>query len=260
MIDKTLLYNCCDDEYTHFIPIFCASSLFSNKNIDIEIGINLSRLTDNEESAIKELRAIHSDSEINIKHDFYKKIKRSGFDNALYEGMTMWSNTIRFLSEPEIKDKYTYICDIDVVMLMKNFYKYHIDVMNKYNTKYSNWVRDNDKLCLTGLHFVESDSFYPIDLNGINLHRVDEHILKEIQARKTEINDNIPRRPVCGLHFSKNQRLKEQLKLSDIYLKEMESYKDSFFNFLNSDEYKIVEKCNIPIITEYINEFKEHWT
>lgn len=53
MIERTLLYNCCDDDYTHFIPFFCASALYSNNNIDIEIGVNVDRLTDAEEQAIE---------------------------------------------------------------------------------------------------------------------------------------------------------------------------------------------------------------
>ena len=56
MTERTLLYNCCDDDYTHFIPMHCAAALFSNENIDIEIGINLSHLTDAEEEAIEKLR------------------------------------------------------------------------------------------------------------------------------------------------------------------------------------------------------------
>lgn len=52
MKDRVLIYNCCDDEYTHFIPIHCASSLFSNDNIDIEIGVNVNKLSDDEEIAL----------------------------------------------------------------------------------------------------------------------------------------------------------------------------------------------------------------
>lgn len=103
MKERTLIYNCCDDAYTHFIPLHCASALFSNENIDIEIGINLSKLTDNEEDSLNELRKLYPDSQINIKYNFYKKTKPGGFDNALFDGKTMWSNTVRYVSEPEIK-------------------------------------------------------------------------------------------------------------------------------------------------------------
>lgn len=171
----------------------------------------------------------------------------------------MWSNSVRFVSEPEIKDKYTYINDIDVLMLMKNFYEYHINIMKEYRTSYSNWVRDNDNKCLTGLHFVETSNYYPINLEGINLIDNDEHILKKIQSKKCSIDENIPRRPVCGLHFSKNQKLNEQLKLNKIFVKELDSYKDAFYDFLNSAEYEMVKRCNTKLINEYIDNFKKYY-
>ena len=250
--DRTLLYNCCDDVYTHFIPIYCAAALFSNKNIDIEIGINLEKLTDNEESALNELRIKHPKTQINIKYNFYQKIKPRGFDNAIYNNMRMWSNTIRFVSEPEIKDMYTYIGDIDVILLMKDFYNYHIDIMNTYHTDYSNWQRDNDSKALTGLHFIKTNKYYPVNLKNINLIDVDEHILKQIQNKICQINYQIPRRPVCGLHFSMNQKFQAQLKLCKKFLDELNSYKDVFFEFINSNEYNIVKNCNTSTINEYI--------
>lgn len=66
----------------------------------------------------------------------------------------MWSNSVRFISEPEIRNKYTYISDIDMMIMMKDFYNYHIGIMAEYGTIYSNWKRDNDQNAITGLHFV----------------------------------------------------------------------------------------------------------
>lgn len=259
MNNRTLLYNCCDDIYTHFIPIHCASALFSNENIDIEIGINLNKLTNDEEFAIDELRKIHPEAKINIKYNFYQKTQSRRFDNATFNGMKMWSNTVRFVSEPEIKNTYTYIGDIDVILLMKNFYNYHIDIMNTYRTNYSNWQRDNDSKAITGLHFVKSDKYYPVNLENINLIDLDEHILKKIQSRICPINYQIPRRPVCGLHFSMNQKLPAQLKLCKTFIDELNSYKDSFFDFINSKEYNIVKSCNTNIINEYIEQFTKYY-
>jgi hypothetical protein len=259
MDDRVLIYNCCDNRYLDFIPLHCASALFSNENIDIEIGINVSKLSDRIESSLDKLRSLYPNSQIKIKYDFYKTTYNYGYNNAIYNGKRIWSNTIRFVSEPEIKNKYTYIGDIDVVMLMKNFYNYHINIMEKYNTNYSNWVRDNDNLCLTGLHFVKTDSFYPQNLDGINLFDNDEHILKKIQSRAGEINENIPRRPVCGLHFSFNQRFHAQLRLPEKFITELNSYKTNFFEFLNSEEYNIVKCCNTNLINEYISEFTNYY-
>ena len=68
---RTLLYNCCDDDYTHYIPFFCASALFSCKNIDIEIGINLDSLSEKEETALDRLRKLHPAARLLIKYNFY---------------------------------------------------------------------------------------------------------------------------------------------------------------------------------------------
>ena len=208
MKDRTLLYNCCDDDYTHFIPFFCATALYSNDNIDIEIGVNVDRFADAEERAIKQLRKLHPECKILIKYNFYQKLKKSGFDNCIFNGIKTWSNSVRFISEPEIKDTYTYISDIDMMILMKNFYNYHIDIMNKYKTIYSNWNRDVDRKCLTGLHFCKTNEWYPIDLTGLSLNINDEYLLMNIAQKKTTINTYIPRRPACGLHFSHGQNLK----------------------------------------------------
>ena len=259
MSDRVLLYTCCDNDYTHFVPLYCAAALFSNENIDIEIGINLNRLTDLEEEAMHNLMILHPESKIKIKYNFYSKKSMFTHMNALFDGKCMWSNTVRFVSVPDIKNKYTYIGDIDVVLLMKNFYTYHINIMNEYNVPYSNWIRNNDPLALTGLHFVETDSFYSRNIDGINLNENDERILKKIQESVCELNPNIPQRPVCGLHFSKNQRLQSQFKLSKIFLDELESYKDSFFEFIKSKEYNIVKSCNTNLINEYIDGFTKHF-
>lgn len=255
MEDRTLLYTCCDDQYTHFIPLYCASALFSNDKIDIEIGVNLDRLTDEEEESLKLLREMHPEAKIKIKYNFYNKVG----NKAIYNGNKMMPNTVRFVSIPEIKDRYTYIGDVDVVLLMKNFYNYHIGIMERYGTSYSNWVRDNDSKKLTGLHFVKSENFYPQDLSGINLDSVDENILKTIQSRCGKISNEIPRRPICGLHFSKNQRFNVQLKLCKIFMDELKSYDKNFHEFLSSKEYDAVKKCNTSLINTYIEEFTTYY-
>ena len=131
--------------------------------------------------------------------------------------------------------------------------------MEKYGTPYSNWQRDNDDKAITGLHFVKTDSFYPQDLSGINLIKCDEHILKEIQSKICPINYDIPRRPVHGLHFSKNQKFSIQLKLCDKFINEMNSYNDRFKMFLESNEYEAVKNCNTDLINDYIVTFIKYY-
>ena len=256
---RTLLYNCCDDDYTHYIPFFCASALFSCKNIDIEIGINLDSLSEKEETALDRLRKLHPEARLLIKYNFYQKTKRSGFDNCIYNDMKMWSNSVRFISEPEIRNKYTYISDIDMMIMMKDFYNYHIGIMAEYGTIYSNWKRDNDQNAITGLHFVQTDKWYPIILDNLKTNIIDEHLLMNITKKKTEINERIPRRPACGLHFSHGQNLKVQLTLSKKYVNELKSYKQSFFDFLESEEYNCIKDTNTQFISNYVEDFKKYY-
>ena len=56
-----------------------------------------------------------------------------------------------------------------------------------------------------------------------------------------------------------NQRFQAQLKLCKTFIDELNSYKDTFYKFINSDEYNAVKMCNTNIINEYINDFKTYY-
>ena len=73
MQDRTLIYTWCDTNYSVFIPIFCASLLSTNVNIDIEIGTSAHQLPETHHEALDKLRNLHPDAKILIKTGMYKE-------------------------------------------------------------------------------------------------------------------------------------------------------------------------------------------
>ena len=135
--DRILVYTCCDELYSHYIPIFCNTILRSDKLklIDIEIGVNISKLSDNEEKALDYIRKKYFYSKIIIKYNYFIKNVTGSFFNNL----KVKTNSIRFISQPTIKNKYVYITDIDMFILVDNFYLHLLDDMNRRNNNYLWW-------------------------------------------------------------------------------------------------------------------------
>ena len=252
MTDRTLIYTWCDSNYAVFIPIFCASLLSTNSDIDIEIGTSAPKLTAEQNNALDKLRQLHPDAKILIKTGMYKEAgdKRVILDN----GISVQSATVRFITEPVIKDKYTYISDIDIVSLERDFYKSHIEDMQLHNRKYSNIVR-KDIPRLSGLHFCETDMQYPLDLSGINIAGWNEVILMEVTAKKTELDYETTWRPVHGVHMSANRpRIEGTSTIPGWfpeewdYCEDHDNYKKKWFEFKKTEEYK----CIVPSIENNI--------
>lgn len=118
-------------------------------------------------------------------------------------------NSIRFVETPEIKNEYTYICDIDILILEK-IIDFHLSVMNKYNLPFSNVLRSCG-MRLTGLHFTKTNFHYPLNINFkyTDLRKTnDEIILKTIVDNKfSNIKGKYKNkvRPVHGYHLSSNR-------------------------------------------------------
>ena len=196
---RILLYTCCNILYSHYIPIFCSLALRADKLkiLDIEIGIAQKKLTYKEEKALNYLRKKYSYSKILIKYNFFIQNETGSY----YDGNKVGVNSVRFISQPKIKNKYVYITDVDMLIFVENFYLYLIDDMYRRNSTYSNIVRPNTHR-LTGLHFIEYDSFYPIpkqQLYNIN----DEMLLYNIvESKGIKIDYKTEYRPQFGIHAS----------------------------------------------------------
>ena len=105
--------------------------------------------------AINYLRKKYNNSKIIINYKAFIKNKTGFYYN---DTKIQYPNSIRFISQPTIKNKYVYITDIDIFIFVDNFYLKLIDDMNKRKSPYSNVVRPNTTR-LTGLHFIEYDAY-----------------------------------------------------------------------------------------------------
>ena len=255
-MDRTLIYTCCDEKYSHFIPLFCAALLYSNDNIDIEIGISNSKLTDEEEYALKYLRNKFKDSQILIKYNMFTvDYNKSTTEQALFNGKEMMINSIRFVSEPIIKDTYTYISDIDIISLEHNFFTIHINEMNKNNLVYDNIVRQNTNR-LSGLHFVITKYQYPINYAELETNINDEQLLLNICKDKYPINKELIFRPVHGIHMSLNRNIS---KLDNIPGWGADKWKTDWCKFINTNIYKNIKKSFSPMIYELVEMLNNYY-
>lgn len=264
MGNRTLVYTCCDKKYSHFIPLYCAALLYSNDEIDIEIGLACNTLDPKEASAIQELQKLYPKSKILLKYNFFEidpDLKVHIYAKGIYRGKRMMVNSVRFVSEPMIKDDYTYISDIDIISLDKNFYLGHIKNLNDRNMIYDNIVRPNNTGRLSGLHFVRTKDYYPLDLSGLDFFKQDEILLKKITEKKTKINYelcNPELRPVHGPHISLNRPY--VAGTNSIPGWGVKKYKNEWKSFKMSNAYKAIENSFDPIISKQLTKLDEYYT
>ena len=249
---RTLVYTCCDEKYSHFIPLFCASLLYSNDNIDIEIGVSNSKLTDEEEKALDYLRKCFDKSKILIKYNFFTVENKL----AKYDNHIMAINSVRFVSEPIIKNDYTYISDVDLIIFDKNFYDCHIQTMKKYNMIYDNIVRKNALTHLSGLHFCKTSKWYPLILNNLKFDINDEELLLNIAKAKTTVNYNLVDRPQHGIHMSLNR---PEVKKGKVVGWGAEPYKNVWNTFILTDIYKKIQSSFSDIVNEQIDKLNKFY-
>lgn len=111
-------------------------------------------------------------------------------------------NSVRFVQEPELITTYTYIGDIDILVLESVTDK-HLRQIEHTGLPYDNILRPG-KEALSGLHFTTSDAYYPVRLTSDLTLNLDEHLLYNlVVARGLKLPDPEYRwRPVHGYHMS----------------------------------------------------------
>ena len=243
---RILVFTCCDKLYSHYIPIFCDTILKADelKRIDIEIHLGNHSLSQNEEKAIDFIRKKYYYSKIKIIFNTFIKNSTGTF----YKNNKVLSNSVRFLSQPTIRNKYVYITDIDIFFLEKNFYLYLIDDMIKRKSCYSNIVRKNStKKRITGLHFILYYKYYPVPkLDNYNIN--DEHLLYNIMKKKNIIIDyDTEFRPVFGIHASPNR---PKVSSGKVIGWGAERYRQKWINYCKSEDFKNI----YPLLDIYIKE------
>lgn len=244
-MNKLLIYTCCDEKYSHFVPLFVASNLWSNKNIDIEIHLE-SSLTDSEKSAIEYIKSVYPKSEILIKENCYEKISTNIYR---FNNQKVWSNTLRFIDKPDLYAEYVYISDVDIVVL-EDIFDVHYQHMVDRGLVYSNIVRKNAPTHLTGLHFVKYDEYFPVD-EKFKVSGCDEEVLLKImKAKNHKIDYDTDFRPVHGIHMSLNR---PDVADGKVVGWGAEPYENQWNEFYNSDLYKNISFSFDEIIINQIN-------
>lgn len=240
---RVLVYSCCDELYSHYIPIFCNTILRADKLkiIDIEIGTNLNSLSKKEEKAINFLRKKYKNSKIIINYNAFIKNKTGFYYN---ETKIKYPNSIRYISQPTIKNKYVYLTDIDIFIFVENFYLKLINDMKKRKSRYSNVVRPNS-IHLTGLHFTEYDAYYPIPKQKNYLINDEILLYNIVQSKGIKIDNTTKYRPVFGIHASPNR---PTVYTSKIVGWGSEKYKYDWINYCKSSDFKYI----YPLLDKYI--------
>lgn len=183
--------------YNFFVLPYITSVLITNPNACVEVCIEeLDSFLETNQEAFRVLEILFGNERFCL---------RSGnFENIL-------PNTVRFLETPLVKKEYTYIGDVDILVLEEITHQ-HEENMDRIGLPYSNVLRPS-KNALTGLHFTKTDFHYPlseeiIENLDVNLQVTnDEVVLYKIIAAKggqfpQEENDF---RPLHGYHFSVNR-------------------------------------------------------
>ena len=234
-----------DGIYCSFIPLFCASILYCDKRnrTDIEIVTDLSAFPENIEKSLKFLRTIFIYSKIKIRYNMYKTGKKTTFLN----NKKITRESIRWLIEPEIKNEYIFIGDIDIIYLKENYYdNYLMDMFNRTSC-YSNIVRNNSHN-MGGVHFSKYYCLYPILLSkDVNLMMYNEELLfTRLKELHVEIDFKTTYRPIFGVHMSVNRKFVEDKENNITW--EAAGKKYLWKKFTNTEIYKYI----YPLLDEFI--------
>lgn len=166
-------------------------------------------------------------------------------------------NSYRFFEVPEIKSEYTYIIDIDV-MLLDSILEIYLQNWPT-NMIYSNMLRENsDIIRLTGVHLVITEKFYTekyiktIDkYYKYNKNLNDEFILAKMCLEVHGLPDqSFKFRPILGIHFSPNRGPYKTMNLCT-----SKHYFDKFKNIVNTYSDLFSFKIFKDLIDKINNEF-----
>lgn len=142
-------------------------------------------------------------------------------------------NTYRFFEKPLTKATYTYIMDVDV-MLLDDVVPHFEAHFARNNTTVNNMIRKGTKR-LTGMHFVKSDEYFTPALDALQDEHYaspvdnDERILYRIVERLGKLPPTeFQWRPIYGIHFSPSRGRNKSMDL-----RTTSTYKQQFIDVLN---------------------------
>lgn len=200
-----------------------------------------------------------------IDLNYLKKFYNIDIGNTdSYKKYSVTANQLRFIIQPKIESEYTYISDVDILIL-ENILDRHLPVI-KSGQDYSNMVRPGTRK-LTGLHFVKTNSHYPLPKlkRLVKKFENDEEFLYAIAQKKGYLGSGTQTtyRPGLGLHMSLNRFPLPLMNLPgwDITKKRLALMKE----IVNQDNFKYLYEIssnstkmvlnNIIFLTEVANTF-----
>jgi hypothetical protein len=190
-------FTCSDSTYEPFVLPYAASALIANPD-DTVVEFCLERP--------RQFELANADA-IGLLSDRFGP-DRVRFKRGNFEGVP--ANSVRFLETPTTLTEFTYIGDIDILLLEPTA-RPHLAQMAKTGLPYSNVIRPTPPARLSGLHFTRSDAHYPLPvIIDAMAQRIDEHLLyKQVEAKGFGLPDPEERfRPAHGIHFSLNRPVK----------------------------------------------------
>lgn len=199
MFEIVFLANAIHERYEDFLVPFTYFALSTNPNSFVEIVVESADAFERRCAASLELlRKVHSNFLI---RDMDRK--PNGKHTAA---------TYRFLEVPHTEGRYTYIMDVDV-MLLESIVP-HFEEMWPDNCVINNIIRPNTER-LTGMHFVRTSEYYTPSFlaeqdsmyqSPPRTHENDEVVLYQMVAKCHSLPPRDFRwRPIFGIHFSPNR-------------------------------------------------------
>ena len=190
-MSRTTFFTVADRRYELFVVPYIASVLTHNADARVEICL--------EDADSFSSRNEH---QLEILADAF------GEDRFLLRDTTTTGvppNSVRFLEEPRVITEFTYIADIDILIL-EAVSDVHIDRMNRLGLPYSNHVRAGRR-ALSGLHFTRSDAYYPVTPpKDVDMRRDEALLYSLVTARGWGTPPEGLLRPgVHGYHLSANR-------------------------------------------------------
>ena len=188
---RTTIFSSATPDYELFVLPYIASALIHNDDARVEVCVEENaRFRETNAPALEELLRHYGESRFRVR------------DVVSSRGMS--PNSVRFLETPEVMSEFTYIGDIDILILEQVSQK-HIDRMSSAGLPYSNVLRPGRR-ALTGLHFTRSDAYYPVyPPAGVDLNRDEELLYALVLSRGAPLPPEEWNRPVHGFHLSLNR-------------------------------------------------------
>ena len=188
---RTTFFTFANRNYEMFVLPYIASALIHNEDARVEICLEDSnQFRDANSQGMRALTRYYGDDRLLVR------------DVLSSKGIS--PNSVRFLETPEVMTEFTYIGDIDILIL-ERVSQWHIDRMVSASLPYSNTLRTG-KRALTGLHFTRSDAYYPVSPpSDANLNWDEELLYMLVASRGVPLPPNVWNRPVHGYHLSPNR-------------------------------------------------------